>query len=84
MLQAFARRFGGGGATIELTKRTADEVMTANPITVTPDTPLLDALRLLLQHKIKRLPVVDAEGRMVGLVGRGAILQALATDFPGD
>jgi len=84
LLQAFARRFGSGGATIELTKRTADEVMTANPITVTPETPLLDALRLLLQHKIKRLPVVDAEGRMVGLVGRGAILQALATDFPGD
>ena len=84
LLQAFARRFGSGGATIELTKRTADEVMTANPITVTPETPLLDALRLLLQHKIKRLPVVDAEGRMVGLVGRGAIMQALATDFPGD
>jgi CBS domain-containing protein len=35
-------------------------------------------------HKIKRLPVVDAEGRMVGLVGCGAIVQALATDFPGD
>jgi CBS domain-containing protein len=32
----------------------------------------------------KRLPVVDAGGQLVGLVGRGAILQAVATDFPGD
>ena len=55
--------------------------MTANPITVTPETPLLDALRLLLRHKIKRLPVVDEDGKLVGLVGRGAILQALARDL---
>ena len=54
--------------------------MTANPITVTPETPLLDALRVLLQHKIKRLPVVDESGQLVGLVGRGEILQALAAD----
>ncbi len=81
LLQAFARRLAGGGeATIDLAKRTAGEVMTANPITVAPETPLLDALRLLLQHKIKRLPVVDAGGQLVGLVGRGLILQALAGD----
>jgi len=67
-----------------LTKRTTGGVMTANPITVTPETPLLDALRLLLQHKIKRLPVVDTDGKLVGLVGRGEILQALAQDLPGD
>jgi CBS domain-containing protein len=81
LLQAFARRLaGGGGATIDLAKRTAGEVMTANPITVTPETPLLDALRVLLQHKIKRLPVVDQSGQLVGLVGRGEILQALAAE----
>jgi CBS domain-containing protein len=85
LLQAFARRLAGGGeATIDLAKRTAGEVMTANPITVIPETPLLDALRLLLQHKIKRLPVVDAGGQLVGLVGRGEILQALARDVPSD
>jgi CBS domain-containing protein len=83
LLQAFARRLGGGGdATIDLAKRTAGEVMTTNPITVTPETPLLDALRLLLQHKIKRMPVVDAEEKLVGLVGREEILQALARDLP--
>ena len=37
-------------ARADLAKRTAGEVMTANPITVAPETSLLDALRLLLQH----------------------------------
>ncbi len=84
LLQAFARRLGGGGgATIDLAKRTAGEVMTANPVTVTPETPLLDALRLSLQHKIKRMPVVDAEEKLIGLVGREEILKALARDLPG-
>lgn len=60
VLQAFAGRLlGGRGAAIDLGKCTAAEVMTGQPLTVLPETPLLDALRLLLQHKIKRLPVVD-------------------------
>ena len=85
LLQTFARRLGSGGdTTIDLTKRTAGEVMTARPFTVTPETPLLDALRLLLQHKIKRVPVVDEDDKLVGLVGRGEILQALARDLPGE
>lgn len=84
LLQAFARRLGGGGdATIDLAKRTAGEVMTANPVTVTPETPLLDALRLSLQRKIKRMPVVDEEEKLIGLVRREEILKALARDLPG-
>lgn len=68
---------------VVLSPRRAAEVMTSNPVTVTPDTTLQEALRLLLQHEIKRLPVTDAEGRLLGLVGRGAILQALAADLEG-
>jgi CBS-domain-containing membrane protein len=58
---------------------TAAEVMTEPVITVTPETTLLDALQLLLAHQIKRLPVVNAEGQLVGLVGRGGILQVIGT-----
>jgi CBS domain-containing protein len=64
-----------------LSQRTAAEVMTRPVITVTPETSLLEALRLLLAHRIKRLPVVDAESRLVGLVGRGGILQALGQEL---
>jgi CBS domain-containing protein len=83
LLQAFTGRGSGGQqAGLDLGKRKAAEVMTSPVITVTPDTPLLDALRLLLQRKIKRLPVVDEQGRVVGIVGRGDILHALAQELP--
>jgi len=62
---------------IRLRKRTAGELMTPQPVCVRPDTPLLAALQLLLQHRVKRLPVVDEEGRLVGLLGRGGVLQVL-------
>lgn len=67
----------GQGESLHLSQRTAAEVMTSPVVTVTPDTSLLEALQLLLTHKIKRLPVVDASGQLVGLVGRAGILQAL-------
>jgi len=84
LLQAFADRVSSARTiALDAGKRTAAAVMTSPAVTVTPGTPLLDALRLLLQHKIKRLPVVDDQGRVVGIVGRGEILQALAQELPG-
>ncbi|HSN78599.1 MAG TPA: DUF190 domain-containing protein [Anaerolineae bacterium] len=82
LLQKLAGRLGRDRESgVALARRTAAEVMTPNPVTVTPDTPLLEALRLLLQHGIKRLPVVDADGKLVGLVGRGSIMQSLAQEL---
>ncbi len=60
-----------------LGKHIAADVMTKNVITATPDTPLSAALQLLLSHNVKRLPVVNEKGKLVGLVGRGALLQVL-------
>lgn len=60
-----------------LNQRVAVEVMTGQVVTVTPETSLLEALHLLLTHRIKRLPVINETGQLVGLVGRGGILQAL-------
>jgi len=83
ILQALASRVPASqqeGA-IRLRQRTASELMTPQPVSVRPDTPLLDALQLLLEHRIKRLPVVDDEGRLVGLLGRGGVLQALSREL---
>jgi CBS domain-containing protein len=80
IIQSLTRRLPLGQAeSFQLSQRTAAEVMTGQVVTATPETSLLEALRLLLEHKIKRLPVVDAGGRLVGLVGRGGILQALGS-----
>jgi CBS-domain-containing membrane protein len=34
----------------------------------------------MMAHKIKRLPVVDADGRLIGLVGRAGVLAAISHD----
>jgi CBS domain-containing protein len=79
IIQSLSQRLPlGREESFHLSQRTAAEVMTAPVITVTPETPLPEALHLLLHHRIKRLPVVDFRGRLVGLVGRAGILQALA------
>jgi CBS domain-containing protein len=83
VLQALTSRIpvGGQGTAIRLRRRTAGDLMTPDPVCVQPDTPLLAALQLLLEHRIKRLPVVDKEGRLVGLLGRGGVLQVLSREL---
>lgn len=46
----------------------AHDVMTRKPVTVRRDTPLKDAVRLMLHNKIGCLPVVESGGRLVGLL----------------
>jgi CBS domain-containing protein len=55
----------------------AADLMTAPVITIQSDASLTEALRLMTTHAIKRLPVVDAEGRLVGLLGRASVLRGL-------
>jgi acetoin utilization protein AcuB len=44
------------------------DVMTASPITVPPDTPVLDARHLMLERRIRHLPVTDERGLLTGIV----------------
>ena len=53
---------------------TADDLMTSPAITVTPDDTLERAARLMYTRKVKRLPVVDANGHLAGIVGRSDLL----------
>lgn len=56
---------------------TATQLMTIPVVTIRTDTPLGQALDLMLEHQVKRLPVVDAEGRLLGLLGRASLLRGL-------
>jgi CBS domain-containing protein len=47
--------------------------MTKNVITVSPETSLPDAHKLMTDEMIRRLPVVDKHGRLVGIVTRGDV-----------
>ncbi|HEX7588856.1 MAG TPA: CBS domain-containing protein, partial [Anaerolineae bacterium] len=52
------------------------ERMTPNPIVVHLDTPFEDALQLLREKKIRRLPVLDKQGNLVGIVVEKDLLYA--------
>ena len=52
-------------------------LMTRNPITISPGSALQTAARLLLEHRIRRLPVVD-EGKLVGLVTVADVVATIA------
>ncbi|MHB1357738.1 MAG: CBS domain-containing protein [Anaerolineae bacterium] len=52
------------------------ERMSRHPITVTPDTSLFDALRIIRDEKIRRLPVLDSTGKLVGIISEKDLLYA--------
>jgi len=55
--------------------RSAGELMTFPAITIHPDAPLGAAARLMNEHHIRRLPVVDPSGHLIGIVGRPDLLR---------
>lgn len=58
--------------------QTVGEVMSKNPITVPPDKPLKDAARLMNEKNVHRLPVLDSEDKVIGILTRGDIVRAMA------
>ncbi|NJL88646.1 MAG: CBS domain-containing protein [Coleofasciculaceae cyanobacterium SM2_1_6] len=48
--------------------KTVAEIMTRDPIAVTPSTPLKEAIQLLAERRISGLPVVDEQGKLVGII----------------
>lgn len=59
-----------------------DTVMTANPITVTPQTSAADALWLMDDKHIRNLPIVDTNGRITGNMTHQAVISFLAARYP--
>ncbi len=57
-----------------------DKRMSHPVITVKPDVPIHDALNLMHKESIRRLPVVDDRGRMIGIVSEMDILHAEPSD----
>ena len=57
----------------------AKDVMTSPVVSVAPDTTVLDAVRMLLQRRISGLPVIDKDGRLVGMVTEGDLLRRVET-----
>ncbi|NIY70708.1 CBS domain-containing protein [Streptomyces malaysiensis] len=54
---------------------TAEELMSSPAVTVHPDATLSEAARIMAIRGVKRLPVVDTEGKLLGIVSRGDLLK---------
>jgi CBS domain-containing protein len=62
---------------VQSSGRKVSQVMTPDPKSITPQTPLEEVVRVMERHRIKRLPVVH-DGKVVGIVSRSDLLNALA------
>lgn len=62
----------------KLAARTAGEAMTSPAIAIRPEKQVSEAARLMTENGIKRLPIVDADGKLVGIVTRADLVRAFA------
>jgi CBS domain-containing protein len=57
----------------------AKDVMTRDVVSIRPDASIIEAVRIMLQHKISGLPVIDASGRLQGIITEGDFLRRAET-----
>jgi CBS-domain-containing membrane protein len=57
----------------------AADVMTRKPMSVTPQRTIVEAARLMLQHRISGLPVTGSKGELVGVITEGDLLRRAET-----
>ncbi|WP_407176041.1 HPP family protein [Bradyrhizobium sp. STM 3562] len=62
----------------ELMVRTVADIMTTEFIYVRPDTKLTRVLQLMVQHRIRSIPVIDFDQHLAGIISREDVLKALA------
>ena len=56
--------------------------MTSNPTTICPETTVAEAIQQMVTGGYRRLPTVDAEGRLVGIVKVSGIIDYMVDHFP--
>jgi CBS domain-containing protein len=58
--------------------QTVGEVMSKNPITISPDKTLREAATIMHDRSVHRLPVLDRTDQVIGILTRGDIIRAMA------
>lgn len=57
------------------------DLMRSEVVTIGEDAAISEAARLMLTQKVRRVPVLDKEKNMVGIIARGDILKAIFKDY---
>lgn len=85
MIGVISRRDVDKARTHDLGHAPVKGFMSAEVLAVTPETPVNEIQRLMVEHDIGRLPVVNEGGRLVGIVSRTDIIRTLhGEDYPED
>jgi len=63
-------------------ERTAGDVMTTDLYTLRPNASVDDCIRLMEQHKIRRVPVTDEQGNILGIVAQADIARRAIPEQP--
>jgi CBS-domain-containing membrane protein len=58
--------------------RSAGEIMNPNVIAIREDSPVAEALRIMVERELKRLPVLGEDGKFHGMITREALLRAIS------
>jgi CBS domain-containing protein len=61
----------------DLMKRTAADIMTSEFIYVGEDTKLTRVLQLMVDHRLRSVPVIDSDQRLAGMISREDVVRAL-------
>jgi CBS domain-containing protein len=61
----------------DLMKRTVTDIMTSEFIYVGTDTRLSRVLQLMVDHRIRSMPVIDGDQRLAGIISREDVMRAL-------
>ncbi len=64
-----------------ISKIKIEEIMTLDPISISQDATIGEAARLMLDHKISGLPVVDGQKRLVGIITESDIFRIVVRDW---
>lgn len=59
-----------------------EEIMTPHPLTISPQATLAEAAQIMLEKKISGLPVVDADGQVVGIITESDIFRLMVKASP--
>jgi len=60
----------------------AADVMSENPVTMPIDAGLMDVTRAMREHTVRRMPIVNAEGTLIGIITLDDVLVLLTTELP--
>lgn len=71
-------------ASLDAGDDTAESIMSTSVVTARADDALVDTARIMLQRQLKRLPVVDEDNHLVGMVSRFDVLRCVRDGYTAD